>query len=73
MLKSIGYAAQNDKTPLAPLAFERQEPGEKDVQIEILYCGVVSHKLSLHDAPNAYQHFDAREDGWTKVILKPTA
>lgn len=32
---------------------------------------VVSHRLSLHDAPDAYKHFDAREDGWTKVILKP--
>ncbi len=32
---------------------------------------LVSHKLPLHDAPDAYQHFDARDDGWTKVILKP--
>ncbi len=32
---------------------------------------VVSHRLSLHEAPDAYKHFDARENGWTKVILKP--
>jgi threonine dehydrogenase-like Zn-dependent dehydrogenase len=34
---------------------------------------VVSHKLSLQEAPEAYQHFDARDNGWTKVVLKPSA
>lgn len=24
-------------------------------------------------APDAYQHFDARENGWTKIVLKPAA
>lgn len=32
---------------------------------------IVSHELSLDEAPDAYKHFDNREDGWTKVILKP--
>ena len=32
---------------------------------------IVSHHLSLEDAPDAYKHFDAREEGWTKVVLKP--
>jgi threonine dehydrogenase-like Zn-dependent dehydrogenase len=32
---------------------------------------LVSHHLPLHEAPDAYHHFDARDDGWTKVILKP--
>lgn len=32
---------------------------------------VVSHHLSLEEAPSAYAHFDARDDGWTKVILHP--
>ena len=32
---------------------------------------IVSHQLSLQEAPNAYKHFDAREKGWTKVLLKP--
>jgi glutathione-independent formaldehyde dehydrogenase len=27
----------------------------------------------IRDAPDADQHFDARENGWTKVILKPAA
>jgi glutathione-independent formaldehyde dehydrogenase len=32
---------------------------------------LVSHELPLTDAPDAYARFDAREDGWTKVVLKP--
>jgi threonine dehydrogenase-like Zn-dependent dehydrogenase len=32
---------------------------------------VVSHELSLDQAPDAYVHFDRREDGWTKVVLHP--
>ena len=34
---------------------------------------LVSHELPLDNAPEAYRHFDAREDGWTKVVLKPAA
>ncbi|MDB6128336.1 MAG: aldehyde dismutase [Verrucomicrobia bacterium] len=34
---------------------------------------IVSHELGLEQAPDAYKHFDAREDGWTKVILHPHA
>jgi threonine dehydrogenase-like Zn-dependent dehydrogenase len=32
---------------------------------------IVSHELSLSEAPEAYRRFDAREDGWTKVVLHP--
>lgn len=32
---------------------------------------VVSHELSLDEAPNGYEHFDRRDDGWTKVVLHP--
>jgi len=31
---------------------------------------IVSHRLPLDKASEAYQHFDARDDGWTKVVLK---
>ena len=34
---------------------------------------IVSHELSLEDAPEAYKNFDARKKGWTKVVLKPGA
>jgi glutathione-independent formaldehyde dehydrogenase len=32
---------------------------------------IVSHELPLDKAPEAYKNFDARKDGWTKVVLKP--
>ena len=32
---------------------------------------IVSHKIPLSEAADAYQHFDNRDEGWTKVILKP--
>jgi glutathione-independent formaldehyde dehydrogenase len=32
---------------------------------------IVSHNLPLEQAPDAYKHFDAREQGWTKVVLHP--
>ena len=34
---------------------------------------IISHELPLAEAPDAYEHFDARDSGWTKVILKPAA
>jgi len=34
---------------------------------------LVSHELGLEEAEDAYKHFDARENGWTKVVLKPAA
>ncbi len=32
---------------------------------------IVSHELPLDRAPEAYRKFDAREQGWTKVVLHP--
>jgi len=32
---------------------------------------IVSQRLPLTNAADAYKHFDARDSGWTKVILKP--
>lgn len=34
---------------------------------------IVSHEVGLAEAPDAYGHFDRREDGWTKVLLHPAA
>jgi len=34
---------------------------------------VVSHRLPLSDAPDAFRRFDRREDGYIKVILDPAA
>jgi glutathione-independent formaldehyde dehydrogenase len=32
---------------------------------------IVSHRLELDEAPDAYEKFDSRTDGYTKVVLKP--
>ncbi len=32
---------------------------------------VVSHEVPLDQAPAAYEKFDQRVDGYTKVILRP--
>jgi glutathione-independent formaldehyde dehydrogenase len=34
---------------------------------------IVSHELPLDAAPEAYDKFDKRVDGWTKVLLHPAA
>ncbi|TKD06579.1 NAD(P)-dependent alcohol dehydrogenase [Polyangium fumosum] len=40
MIKAQGYAAQNAQSGLAPFTFDRRDPGDHDVVIKILYCGV---------------------------------
>src|SRR2546421_3618693 len=40
MPKTSAYAAFDSKSPLGPFNFERKDPGPRDVQIEILFCGV---------------------------------
>ncbi len=45
MVASFGYAAQSATAPLGPFRFERREPGPRDVEIEILYCGVCHSDL----------------------------
>ena len=52
-LKTIGYAANSAQAPLAPFSFERREPGPRDIQIEILYCGVCHS--DLHTVRNEWQ------------------
>ena len=39
------YAAHSATTPLAPWTFERRTPGPRDVQIQILFCGVCHSDL----------------------------
>ena len=34
---------------------------------------LISHELPLEQAPEGYKNFDARKDGWTKVVLKTGA
>ncbi len=40
MSKSKGYAAATSKSPLTPYSFERREPREHDIVIDIKFCGI---------------------------------
>ena len=40
MYKAKAYAVQTQTSPLTPFDFNRRYPGDHDVQIQILYCGV---------------------------------
>jgi alcohol dehydrogenase (NADP+) len=40
MSKTKGYAASSAKASLAPYSFERREPREHDVAIDIKFCGI---------------------------------
>jgi len=53
MIKTVGYAAQDETGPLDAFRFERREPGENDVRIEILHCGVCHS--DLHTARNEWK------------------
>ncbi|MGI4020527.1 MAG: NAD(P)-dependent alcohol dehydrogenase [Janthinobacterium lividum] len=45
MIETKAYAAQDENTPLAPWTFERREVGPRDVQFDILFCGVCHSDL----------------------------
>ncbi len=45
MTKAFGFAATDASAPLAPFSFDRREPREKDVDIDILFCGVCHSDL----------------------------
>ncbi len=40
MISTRGYAAHESSAPLKPFTFQRREPGDKDVLIEIVYAGI---------------------------------
>ncbi len=46
------YAAKQEDQPLGPFDLERRTPGPKDVEIEILYCGVCHS--DIHTARNEW-------------------
>ncbi|WP_313339690.1 NAD(P)-dependent alcohol dehydrogenase [Stutzerimonas nitrititolerans] len=54
MIDAQGYAALDPTAPLAPFSFQRRALGERDVQIEILYCGVCHS--DLHTARNEWNN-----------------
>jgi uncharacterized zinc-type alcohol dehydrogenase-like protein len=45
MIDTLGYAATSATAPLSPFSFARREPTDRDVQIDILFCGVCHSDL----------------------------
>ncbi|MDQ6612164.1 MAG: NAD(P)-dependent alcohol dehydrogenase [Gemmatimonadota bacterium] len=45
MIPTLGYAAFDATSPLGPWNFERRDAGARDVQIQILFCGVCHSDL----------------------------
>lgn len=52
-MNTKSYAAKSATTPLASFSLERRVPGEHDVQIEILFCGVCHS--DVHTVRNEWQ------------------
>ncbi len=45
LYEAKAYAAAGAKSPLAPISISRRNPGEHDVQIEILFFGICHSNL----------------------------
>lgn len=61
MFNARAYAAQNEKSPLAPFTIQRREARDTDIQIQILFCGVCHSDL----------HIVRNEWGETKYPIVP--
>ncbi|HUJ94822.1 MAG TPA: NAD(P)-dependent alcohol dehydrogenase [Terriglobales bacterium] len=55
MSQTKGYAAMKAKAPLASYSFERREPREHDVVIDIKFCGVCHS--DIHQARNEWSDY----------------
>jgi len=55
MSQTKGYAATAPKAPLAPYSFERRDPREHDVVIDIKYCGICHS--DIHQARNEWSDY----------------
>ncbi|HYX38401.1 MAG TPA: NAD(P)-dependent alcohol dehydrogenase [Oligoflexus sp.] len=47
MIQAKGYAALSVKAPLTPFAFERRDPKDYDVVIDIKYCGICHSDIHM--------------------------
>ena len=54
MLDCIGFAAVDATEPLKPFSFTRRDPGPRDVEIDILFCGVCHS--DLHKSRNEWKN-----------------
>ncbi len=54
MTQAVGYAAQHSFSRLKPITFERDDPKAREVDIEILYCGVCHS--DIHQVKNEWSN-----------------
>jgi alcohol dehydrogenase (NADP+) len=54
MIKSIGYAAKHSFNSLKPHEFEREDPKENEVAIEVMFCGVCHS--DIHQVKNEWSN-----------------
>jgi uncharacterized zinc-type alcohol dehydrogenase-like protein len=52
MTNAKAYAAQDSASPLGPFSVQRREPGPRDVEMKILFCGICH--TDLHIARNEW-------------------
>src|SRR4051794_15342332 len=55
MYNTKAYSAAGATSPLAPATIPRRDPAERDVQIEILFCGICHS--DLHSVRNEWSEF----------------
>lgn len=63
-----GLTLRGGQTPVQRYGEEllgRIESGEIDPTF------VISHRITLDEAPEAYRHFQLKDEGWVKVVVRP--
>ena len=72
MSQARAYAAQSSTSPLAPFQLSRREPGDKDVKIDIAYCGICHsdiHNVRSEWGPGAYPMVPGHEIAGTVTAV----
>jgi uncharacterized zinc-type alcohol dehydrogenase-like protein len=54
MIKSVGYATNHSFTGLKPLEFEREDPKQNEIEIEVMFCGVCHS--DIHQVKNEWHN-----------------
>jgi uncharacterized zinc-type alcohol dehydrogenase-like protein len=55
MYNAAAYSAVSATSPLVPTTIPRRDPGESDVQIEVLFCGICHS--DLHHVRDEFKNF----------------
>jgi uncharacterized zinc-type alcohol dehydrogenase-like protein len=57
MVQSAGYAAHSSGATLEPFSFERRDPGDHDIVVGVLYCGICHSDLHYVEDHNKSRIF----------------